>query len=123
VRSYPALAALAAAALTAGIEALYIWLLWSEGEGELGMTVPRAIIGFLTAASLALAVGAFLRGRAQPVVLGAAAVGLLALAIPAMLSIGAMLFVTGLLALHAASSSRHRDADRVAFSRRTEGRK
>jgi hypothetical protein len=100
-------AALLAAGLTAAIDVLYVWILAHEGEGDLGKIVPRAITGFLTAASIVLAVSAFLRpGRAQTVLLAVPGVGLVLLAFPAIFSIGVPLFVAGAIAVYAAATSR-----------------
>jgi hypothetical protein len=99
-------AALVAAALTAGIDLLYVWVLVSEGEGDLGETVPRAVVGFLAAASLALAVTPFLAARRiRTIVLAATGAALVLLAFPAIFSIGIPLFVAGIIAIYAAATS------------------
>jgi len=105
--------ALAAAAITLGIDVLYVVILRSEGEGDLHRARPQLIASSL-AASAAVALGGWLvrEPRLRLALLAAASFTLLAWGVLGMFSIGLPIFVAGFLLLVSAS----RAADEVPGS-------
>ncbi len=97
-------AALVAAALTLGMDVVYVLVLQSEGEGDLNRARARLI-----AASLAGSAGVTLGGwlvrdpRLRLGLLGAASFTMLAWGFLGMFTIGLPIFVAGILLLVAAS--------------------
>jgi len=109
--------ALAAAAITLGIDVLYVVILRSEGEGDLHRARPQLIASSL-AASAAVALGGWLvrEPRLRLALLAAASFTLLAWGVLGMLSIGLPIFVAGFLLLVSASRAADEVPSREAFA-------
>jgi hypothetical protein len=95
---------MAAAAGALGVGALYVTIIWQEGEGELTSGRVLFVAGCLAAAALALTWGLLIGPRARAVLYGAAAAMLVVWTLLGALSIGLLLAPAAVFAVLAAAN-------------------
>jgi hypothetical protein len=95
---------IAAAAGALGVGALYLTIIWQEGEGELTSGRVLFVAGCLAAAALALAWGLVFGPRGRAVLYAAAAAMLVVWTLLGALSIGLLLAPAAVFAVLAAAS-------------------
>jgi len=95
---------LAAAACALGVGALYLTILWQEGEGELTSGRVLFVAGCLAVSALALTWGLACGPRARAILFAAAASILVVWTLLGALSIGLLLSPAAVFAVLAASS-------------------
>jgi hypothetical protein len=92
--------------LAAGWDALYLWVLWQEGEGDLGEAGVRFIAASIAAAAVVLLLSSALPwGIIRAGGLAACAAALLGFAIIASLSLGVFLLPAAVLAFVASRAA------------------
>jgi hypothetical protein len=108
--------ALSGAAIALAVDALYLVILWGEGEGELTSARVIFVAGCIVGAATALIWALTLEGRKRAIVLTAAAAMLVVWTLLGALSIGILLAPAAVFAVLAASAAGSVSRSEVALA-------